>query len=73
MSRTPEHCAELLRGVLLNSLDLHILHEGGLYLLEERTTGSVVRVVTDNALLTHTFWTYFRHHQDKDSRAMGSL
>jgi hypothetical protein len=49
VARTPEHCAKLIRGVLLNSLDLHILHEGGLYLLEERTTGSVVRVVTDNA------------------------
>ena len=67
VARTPEHCAKLLRGVLLNTLELHILHERGLYLLEERTTGSVVRVVTDNALLTHTFWTYFRHHQDNGS------
>jgi hypothetical protein len=73
VARTPEHCAKLIRGVLLNSLDLHILHEGGLYMLEERTTGSVVRVVTDNALLTHTFWTYFRHHQDKDSRPLQRL
>jgi hypothetical protein len=64
VARTPEHCAKLLRSVLLNTLDLRILHEGGLYLLEERTTGSVLRVVTGDALLTHTFWTYFRHHQD---------
>ncbi|HWR36267.1 MAG TPA: hypothetical protein VN622_10400 [Clostridia bacterium] len=73
VARTPEHCAKLLRGVLLNNLDLHILHEGGLYLLEERTTGSVVRVVTDNALITHAFWTYFRHHQDKSSTVLQGL
>jgi len=64
VARTPEQCAELLRGVLLNTLQLRILHEGGLYLLEELTTGSVLRVVTGDALLTHSFWTYFRHHQN---------
>jgi hypothetical protein len=64
VARTPEQCAELLRGILLNTLDLRILHEGGLYLLEEHTTGSVLRVVTGDPLLTHIFWTYFRHHQE---------
>lgn len=63
VARTPEHCAALLHGILLNSLDLRIRHEGGLYLLEEHTTGSVLRVVTGDALLTHAFWTYFRHNQ----------
>lgn len=63
VARTPEHCAKLLRGILLNSLDLQIRHEGGLYLLEEQSSGCILRVVSGDALLTHAFWTYFRDSQ----------
>jgi hypothetical protein len=68
VARTPIRCAELLRSILLNTLDLRIRHESGLYLLEEHTTGSILRVITDDALLTHTFWTYFRHQQGIDEK-----
>jgi hypothetical protein len=29
----------------------------------EKKTGSILRVVTDNPLLSHSFWTYFRHSE----------
>ncbi len=57
--KTPKECAEVLRKVILRELDFEILHEGGNYKLRETTTGSVVRVVSDDPFLTHSFWTYF--------------
>jgi hypothetical protein len=62
--RTPERCAEVLRAVLLRKLVLSIRHEGGIYHLDEETTQSTIRVVSDDSLLTHTFWVYFKHAQD---------
>jgi hypothetical protein len=60
--KTPEECAEMLRKVILRELDFEIVHEGGNYKLRETTTGSVVRVVSDDPFLTHSFWTYY-HRQ----------
>jgi hypothetical protein len=59
--RTKEECAKMLRKVLLHDLDFSIKHEGGNFKLVEEETGSVLRVMTDDALLSHSFWTYFRH------------
>jgi hypothetical protein len=59
--RKPEDCATMLRAILIKDLDVAIRHEGGNHLLEESRTGSVLRVVSDDPLLTHAFWTYFRH------------
>jgi hypothetical protein len=59
--RRPDQCALMLRSILLHEFKLSIRHEGGNYLLEEQQTGSILRVVTDDPLLTHTFWTYFHH------------
>lgn len=59
--RTVEQCAKMLRKVLLHDLDLSIKHEDGNFKLEEQETGSVLRVVTDDPLLSHSFWAYFRH------------
>jgi hypothetical protein len=61
--RSIEDCARMLRSVLLHQLELRIVHEGGNFRLEETSTKSVLRVVTDDALLTHSFWTYFRHNE----------
>jgi hypothetical protein len=57
--RTPDQCAEVLEAVLLNKLKLSVRHEGGIYHLEEETTQSTIRVVSDDSLLTHAFWIYF--------------
>ena len=57
--RTPEQCATMLRKVILRERTFTIEHEGGIFLLREKETNSVVRVVSDDPLLTHSFWTYF--------------
>ncbi|SRR5712691_2107936 len=59
--RTMGECAKMLRKVLLHDLTFSIKHEGGNFLLVEEETKSILRVVTDDSLLTHSFWSYFRH------------
>lgn len=59
--RTVDECAKMLRKVLLHDLEFSIQHEGGNFRLVEKDTESILRVVTDDALLSHSFWTYFRH------------
>lgn len=59
--RTIDQCATMLRKVLLHDLDLSIKHEGGNFRLMEKETQSVLRVVTDDAALSHSFWAYFKH------------
>ncbi len=61
--RSSDQCAKMLRKVLLHDLDLSIRHEGGNFLLEEAETQSTLRVATDDPMLSHSFWTYFRHTQ----------
>jgi len=46
---------------MLHDLGLSVKHESGNFLLVEDKTKSVVRVVTDDPLLSHSFWSYFRH------------
>jgi hypothetical protein len=62
--RSPEECARMLRKILLNDLQFSIVHEGGNFKLIEKETGSVLRVVRDDAQLTHAFWTYFRRTRE---------
>ena len=62
--RSPDQCATMLRKFLLNDLQLSIVHEMGNFKLIEHDTGSVLRVVTDDAQLTHSFWTYFHQRAD---------
>ena len=59
--RTVEECAKMLRRVLLHDMKFSIKHEGGNFKLEEQETKSILRVVTDDPLLSHSFWAYFRH------------
>jgi hypothetical protein len=61
--RTVEMCAKMLRKVLLHDLSFEVAHEGGNFLLRETETKSVLRVVTDDASLSHSFWAYFKHTQ----------
>jgi|SRR5579863_1475150 len=59
--RTVDQCAKMLRKVLLHDLELSVRHEGSNFLLEESETQSTLRVVTDDVMLSHSFWTYFHH------------
>jgi len=59
--RSVEQCATMLRKVLLHDLQFSVRHEGGNFKLEEQETKSILRVVTDDPLLSHSFWAYFRH------------
>ena len=59
--RTADSCARMLRKVLLHDLSFSIKHQGGNFLLVENETESVLRVVTDDRLLSHSFWSYFKH------------
>jgi hypothetical protein len=60
--RSPEHCAKMLRKVLLRERTFTIRHEKGNFLLEETETRCVLRVVSDDPYLTHAFWTFFHQH-----------
>ena len=60
--RTPAQCAKMLRALMTHTLDLEVRHEGGNYQLVEKETESVLRVVSDDPLLTHSFWTFFNHN-----------
>jgi hypothetical protein len=59
--RTKQQCATMLKKVLLHELEFAIQHESGSFRLVEKETGSALRVVTDDPLMAHSFWTYFRH------------
>ncbi|OFW10387.1 MAG: hypothetical protein A3H96_02230 [Acidobacteria bacterium RIFCSPLOWO2_02_FULL_67_36] len=62
--RTAAQCARLLRRVLLRELPLEVRHEEGNYQLVELETQSVLRVVSDDPLLTHSFWAFFHVNSD---------
>jgi hypothetical protein len=59
--RTPDQCALMLRKIMLRERTFNVEHEKGIFLLREKETNSVLRVVSDDPLLTHAFWTYFNH------------
>jgi hypothetical protein len=61
--RSVDQCAKMLRKVLLHDLELSIEHVEGNFLLREAETQSTLRVVTDDPMLSHSFWAYFRHSQ----------
>ena len=53
-------CVKILIGILTNSLDFEIKHfEEGYTGLIETQSGSLYRIVTDNELLTNSFWNFF--------------
>jgi hypothetical protein len=54
-----EQVVTLLDRIFTNSMEYDLSRKSGTdayYLLRERLTGTTVRVVTDNKLLTETFW-----------------
>ena len=59
--RTVEDCAQLLRGLLLNSCEFDIVRSRreGATLLVEKISGCPFRVLTDNETLTNSFWSWY--------------
>jgi hypothetical protein len=58
------HVVELLDRLFTNQMEYCLTKEQGseaYYLLRERLTNTTVRVVTDNRLLTETFWNNYHH------------
>jgi len=64
--RSAPQCAKVLKSVLLGESVSTIRHEGGIYHLEDQETESVIRVVSDNSLVTHAFWTFFNADGKED-------
>jgi hypothetical protein len=61
VARTTHQCAQLIYGLLTNSLAFHLVHnEGeGMTELKEKITHSPYRVVTDDPKLTNSFWNFY--------------
>lgn len=57
--RDVRQCADILKKVLLNRLETEIVIEGENLVLREKETGSVLRVVSQNKVLSRTFWNYY--------------
>lgn len=53
-------CVKILKGILTNSLEFNIKHvDEGYTGLFETNSGCLYRLVTDNKLLTNSFWNFF--------------
>ena len=69
VARTPSQCATLLRRIILNDLDyvfeptMPEINKDFIY-LRESTTNSVYRVMTNNPLLTNTFWNFYNNEEN---------
>lgn len=65
VARSPDECARLLRGIMLKELEFDIEESPvqgqnyNNYVLRERSTKSVFRVVTGDLLLTNSFWNFY--------------
>ena len=58
----PEEVVELLRRIFSNELEYELAQTyPGYLVLKEKTTGSVVRLQTSNALLRETFWNHYHN------------
>ena len=61
--RTIPQCAELLRGVVTNSLEFDLTETQGMWYLKEKISECVYRVVTKDRKLTNCFWNFYRREQ----------
>ncbi len=61
--RNLDHCAKLVRDIILRKLSFHLKSEkkqsGEYSYVIEETSGSIYRVVTGDSLLTNTFWNFY--------------
>jgi len=71
--RSEDQCALTLRKLLLRELTFGIVNDGQNVLLVEEDTKCVVRVVSQNELLTHAFWTFFHAGNTGSAWRRGSI
>ena len=58
--RSPEACAQLVRGIVTRTLEFELEEESEDYIvLREKISGSIFRVMTADAMLTNTFWNFY--------------
>ena len=69
VARTPAQCATLLRKIILNELDYVLdppmpdINKEFVY-LRENTTKSIFRIMTNNPLLSNTFWNFYNNDEN---------
>ncbi len=56
--RTIPDCAALLRRILLSDMDFTLEEKGGMWLLREKISGCIHRVVTNDRKLNNCFWNF---------------
>lgn len=66
VSRSVDSCADLIRSLIRNSLDLELVVDDLNYRLVEKSTGSTVRVISQHQLLKNAFATFYG--QDGEAR-----
>lgn len=61
VTRTPAQCAELVRRIMMQTLELELelLEKEGLLVLRERISGCIYRVMTLDPMLTNSFWNFY--------------
>lgn len=63
VTRSLNSCANLLKNLLLNTLDLKLEIDENNYKLIEKTTGSVIRVISKNILLSYAFEQFYMYKE----------
>lgn len=57
--REVSKCAELLRRILLKSMEFDLVEDDDAWTLNERISGSIFRVVTKDQTLSNSFWNFY--------------
>lgn len=57
--RTVSECAALLRRILLSDMEFALEEKDGMWLLRERISGCIHRVVTNDRKLNNCFWNFY--------------
>lgn len=57
--RTVADCAQLIRNILMQELQLELEEKPQFVALREQISGCIFRVMTNDAMLTNTFWNFY--------------
>jgi hypothetical protein len=73
VARNPKTCVELLFRILTNQLEFDVEddQQTNCWLLVERLTKSVFRVVTKDRKLTNCFWNFYRREREYEDDSEG--
>lgn len=71
VARSVESCAELIRALIKNELELDLVVDDLNYRLVERSTGSTIRVISRHQLLRNAFATFYSARGSKNGTGTG--